>query len=140
MKQTLLKEKYPLFTLELNKDETSFQSVDEIVDYLKAQIDQHRIARYIATFDHYAHTRALPEGRVDEGILAAKNIIFCFGLTLPNPQAMAVRPRSMGVVELASSFVITFMEAPMPVANSAMEAWARSLRNQAKEKTECASA
>ena len=140
MKQTLLKENYPLFSLEIEKDETRFRSVDEIIEYLKERIEQHRIARYIATFDHYSHTRSLAEGWVDEQILAAKNIIFCFGLTLPNPEAMAVRPRSIGVVELASSFVVTFMEAPMPIANSAMEEWARSLRNETKETTKCASA
>lgn len=36
-------------------------------------------------FDHYAHTRSLPEGEFAEGIHAAKHIIFCFGLKLPNP-------------------------------------------------------
>lgn len=43
---------------------------------------------------------------------------------------MAVRPRSIGVVDLGDRFVVTFMEAPMPPANEAMEAWAKSLRNR----------
>ena len=128
MKHTLLQEKYPVFTLEVEKQETDFGTLDEIVDYLKTCIESHRVSRFIATFDHYAHTKGLEEGQVDELILGAMSIVFCFGITLPCPQAMAVRPRSIGVVELADSFVITFMEAPMPVANSAMEMWARSIR------------
>ncbi len=130
MKHTLLQEKYPVFTLEVEKQETNFQTVDEIIDYLKQHIDEHKVARYIATFDHYAHTSALADGQIGESILDAKNIVFCFGIALPNPQVMAVRPRSIGVVETANSFLITFMEAPMPVANIAMEEWARSIKNR----------
>ena len=140
MKQTLLHEKYPVFTLEIDKEETEYRSVDEVLAYLKERIDQHRIANYIATFDHFSHTQSLPEGRIDEEILDAKNIIFCFGITIPNPQVMAVRPRSIGVVELASSFVVTFMEAPMPIANSAMDCWAKSIKNGSEDIAECASA
>ncbi len=130
MKHTLLQEKYPVFTLEVEKQETNFQTVGEIIDYLKQRIDEHKVARFIATFDHYAHTSALEDGQIGEDILDAKNIVFCFGIALPNPQVMAVRPRSIGVVETAGSFVVTFMEAPMPVANVAMEEWARSIRNR----------
>lgn len=128
MKQSLLQEKYPIFTLEVRKDETGFDSVDAIVDYLKQQIEGHRAARFIADFDHYAHTRALPEGQIGDGILAARNLVFCFGLTLPEPGVLAVRPRSIGVAETTNGYLITFMEAPMPVANKAMEEWAKSIR------------
>jgi len=131
MKHFLLQEKYPLFTLEVEKRETSFTHVADIIDYLKQCIEHQSMARFIAIFDHYAHTRGLEQGQIDDSILDAKNIVFCFGITLPNPQVMAVRPRSMGVVELANSFVITFMEAPMPVANVAMEDWAQSIKNRA---------
>ena len=130
MKQTLLQEKYPVFTVEINKTDTSYQNVDEIIGYLKQRVDEHRVAHYIGEFDHYSHTKGLEEGQIAEEILDAKNIIFCFGIALPNPQVMAVRPRSIGVVELADSFVITFMEAPMPVANNAMEEWASSIQNK----------
>ena len=44
MKHTLLQEKYPVFTLEVEKQETSFQTAGEIIDYLKQQIDAHYIA------------------------------------------------------------------------------------------------
>lgn len=129
MKYRLLQEKYPVFTLEVEKSETRFTAVNPIIDYLKQCIDGHKWARFIAIFDHYAHTKGLPEGEIGEEILDAKNIVFCFGIALPNPQVMAVRPRSIGVVELADSFVITFMEAPMPVANLAMERWAKSVKD-----------
>jgi hypothetical protein len=39
---------------------------------------------------------------------------------------MAVRPRSIGVVEKADRFVITFLEAPMPLANAAMDGWVKA--------------
>ena len=130
MKHSLLQEKYPVYTLEVEKQETSFKSVDEIIDYLKQCIDHHKVAQFIAIFDHYAHTRGLEQGQIGDEIQDAKNIVFCFGIALPNPQVMAVRPRSIGVVELANSFFITFMEAPMPMANVVIEDWALSVRNR----------
>jgi hypothetical protein len=56
--------------------------------------------------------------------------VFCFGITLPHPQALALRPRSIGVAETTKGFVVTFMEAPMPIANAAMEDWANGLRDR----------
>jgi hypothetical protein len=129
VKQTLLNEKYPVYCLELDRSETSYRSVDEIMDYLKGCISTNDSACFIADFDHYAHTRSLPRGQVGEGILAARNLVFCFGIALPDPHVLAVRPRSIGVAETTEGFLITFMEAPMPVANTAMEAWAKGLRN-----------
>lgn len=130
MKQTLFQEKYPVFTLELGKDETTGTSVDAIIDYLKARIAEHPAAVYIGVFDHYAHTKSLPGGEIAPELLDAKNLIFCFGTKLPNPGVLAVRPRSIGIAELADKFIITFMEAPMPHANQAMEAWVKALKNK----------
>ncbi|ABI55588.1 DUF6858 family protein [Alkalilimnicola ehrlichii MLHE-1] len=130
MKQSLFQEKYPIFTLEVEKAETTYQSVDDILVYLKEQIEAHPKCRFIAEFDHFSHTRALPDAEIAPEIKDAKNIVFCFGIKLPNPQVMAVRPRSMGVTELDDRFVIAFMEAPMPVANDAMERWAKGVRNR----------
>ena len=62
-------------------------------------------------------------------IKAAMNVVFCFGHALPNPQVLAVRPRSIGIADLGSHFVISFMDAPMKPANDAMQAWALALRN-----------
>ncbi|EIC23478.1 DUF6858 family protein [Thiorhodovibrio frisius] len=128
MKHQLLFEKYPLFVMEIGRDETDFDSVDAICDYLHERIEAHRCAHFIAVFDHYAHTCRLPEGQVDSDILAAKNVIFCFGLALPCPEVLAVRPRSIGVAETTRGFMISFMETPMPIANTAMEDWAEGLR------------
>lgn len=130
MKQSLFQEKYPIFTLEVEKSETTYQSVDDILAYLKEQIEAHPKCRFIAEFDHFSHTRALPDAEIAPDIRDAKNIVFCFGIKLPNPQVMAVRPRSIGVTELEDRFVIAFMEAPMPVANDAMEAWVKGIRNR----------
>jgi hypothetical protein len=129
MKQSLFQEKYPIFTLEVNKDETAFRSVDGIIAFFKERIDAHDVARFIATFDHYSHTKSLEAGQISADILDAKNIVFCFGIALPNPAVMAVRPRSIGVTELSDRFVINFMEAPMPVANNSMESWAKAVKN-----------
>lgn len=130
MKQSLFQEKYPIFTLELPKSETSCRTVDDIIARLKANIEAHPVARFIAVFDHYAHTKALPGGEIAPGICDARNIVFCFGTLLPSPAVMAVRPRSIGVTELADRFVVNFMEAPMPLANTAMEEWAKGLKDR----------
>ena len=71
MKQTLLYEKYPLFVLELGRDETELDSVDAICDYFRERIEAHRCGRFIAVFDLYGHTWTLPEGQVSKDIRAA---------------------------------------------------------------------
>ncbi len=130
MQQSFTREAFSLFSLEIGKSETTFSSVEQILDHLKLCIEADPAATFIATFDHFAHTSTLPTGQVHPEIRAAGNIIFCFGFTLPTPQAMALRPRSIGVVELPDRFYITFIEAPMPVANTAMENWARAIQNR----------
>lgn len=131
MKQEILQEKYPVFVMELMKSETDYDSADAIIAKLKADVDGDDIASYIATFDHYSHTKALANGQIAEDILDAKNLVFCFGIALPNAKVLAVRPRSIGVAEYADRFVISFLEAPMPIANQSMERWARALRRDA---------
>ena len=127
MKQTLLQEKYPVFVLELDKKETKYGSVDEIVVYLKEKIAENPKVQFLGVFDHLAHTRRIG-GEIMPGMVAAVDVLFCFGLALPNPMVLAVRPRSIGVADLGDKFVLSFMEAPMPPANEAMEAWVRGLR------------
>ncbi len=106
MKQTLLQEKYPVYTLEVPKAEC------------RSCVDEHEIARMIGVFDHLEHTNALPQGEVAEDIQAAKHVVFCFGTHLPNPHVMAVRPRSIGVADMGDRFVVSFLEAPMPQRRS----------------------
>jgi len=129
MKQTLIHEKYPVFIAEIGKEETTCQNVEDVVSYLKAMIAENERVQFIAVFDHYAHTRRIG-GEIAPDIRAAVDVIFCFGFVLPNPQVLAVRPRSIGVADMGSKFVVSFMEAPMPPANLAMEAWVKGLRNK----------
>ncbi len=67
MMQTLLQEKYLVYALELPKAETTHRDCDEVMAFLKARVDDHKVAVYIAEFDHYVHTSALeedePQGR-----------------------------------------------------------------------------
>lgn len=128
MKQLLLQEKYPVFVLELGKNETTCQTIDDILARLKEKIAADARVAFIAEFDHYAHTQKIG-GAIAPEIKAAKNLVFCFGLALPNANVLAVRPRSLGVADLGDKFVINFMEAPMAPANEAMEDWAKSLRD-----------
>jgi len=124
----LLQEKYPIFLLEIGKNETTCQSVGDIVARLKAHIAADARVAWIAEFDHHAHTQRVG-GTIAPEIKAAKNLVFCFGLQLPNPQVLAVRPRSIGIADCGDKFVIDFMEAPMQPANDAMETWAKSIRD-----------
>ncbi|MFP5381718.1 MAG: DUF6858 family protein [Gammaproteobacteria bacterium] len=128
MKQTLLQEKYPIYVAEIARNETTCKTVDDVVAYLKARIAENEKVQFIGVFDHYAHTTGIG-GEINPDIHAAVDVIFCFGIALPNPQVLAVRPRSIGVADMGDRFVVSFMEAPMKPANDAMEAWVKGLRN-----------
>jgi len=131
MKKLELMDKYPINELEVAKIVTTFSNVDEIIAYLKEKIDEHPVAGYIATFDHYAHTKSLNEaGEVSSDILGAKNIICCFGKELTSANMLAVRPRSIGVVEYQDSFIVSFMDAPNPQAHDVMIGWVKSIINK----------
>ena len=129
MKKTIFMEKYPVYTLEIKKDETIFCKVEEIIEYLKSKVDEHKVAKFIAVFNHYEHTDAMG-GDINEEIKDAQNIIFCFGKAIPNTKILAARPRSIGVCELENSFIIEFLEAPKEELNSVMENWAKSIANK----------
>ena len=122
-------DKYPIYTLEILKDETTLINVNEILNYFKAKVDEHKIATFISIFDHYSHTKALG-GEINQDIKDAKNIVFCFGAALPNTKILAVRPRSIGVAELENSFVIEFIEAPKEQLHDLMESWSKSIANK----------
>lgn len=130
MRQSLLMEKYPTFDLDLPKSETTCTSVEDILARLKAKIDAHPKVAYIATFDHYAHTKSI-DGEIAEGIEDAKNIVFCFGMKIPNAHMLSVRPRSIGVADLGDRFHLSFLEPPMEVATKEMEAWCKELADKA---------
>jgi hypothetical protein len=128
MKQLHFQEKYPITVVEIAKSETTYRTAQDIAAYLQQCIASIERVSYIGQFDHLAHTRAIG-GDVAPDIEAAINVLFCFGHALPNPQVMAVRPRSIGIADLGNRFVISFMDAPMKPANDAMQAWALALRN-----------
>ena len=126
MKKTIFIEKYPIYTLTLPKNEVEYINVSQIINYFKAKIDAHPIAKFIAIFDHYSHTQSL-NGIIMEGLKDAQNIIFCFGSAIPNTKIVALRPRSIGVCELEDTFVIEFMEAPKEEMQALMESWTKEL-------------
>ena len=131
MKQSMVMEKYPVSEMDIMKSETTFTTVDEVIAYLKDKIDTHPVAVYIATFDHYTHTKNMGDaGSISEDILDAKNIICCFGKQLPKPTLLAVRPRAIGVAEMADMFVVSFIDAPNSQAHEAMVSWVKGIVNK----------
>lgn len=128
MKQLHFQEKYPITLVDVNKSETTFKTASDIAEYFRKCIESTPRVQYIGTFDHYAHTKAIG-GDIAADVQAAINVVFCFGHALPNPQVLAVRPRSIGIADMGNRFVVTFMDAPMKPANDAMQAWALALRN-----------
>ena len=127
MKQVLLQEKFPIFKLEIDKSETEYQSAQVLVDHFKQLIDEHKVTRFIGEFDRYSHTRGLDGGKIADDIIDARNVVFCFGTKLPKAELLALRPRSIGIAETGTGFIISFMEAPMAIANDTMEAWVKGV-------------
>ncbi|XPV70489.1 MAG: DUF6858 family protein [Halarcobacter sp.] len=128
MKQKIFKDKYHIFEIVFEKSELNYTNVDEILEILKKKIDAHPVITYIANFDQFAQTKRV-NGVIRPDIKAAKNIIFCFGKEIPTPEVLAIRPRSIGVVELEDSFVVNFLEAPNEQANVLMEEMIKSIKN-----------
>ncbi len=128
MEQTLEHRSYPLFSLSIDKDECRYPDLDSLLDHLQRKIEQHPDTHFLGRFDHHRHTRSLRHGQIDPEILAAVNLVFCFGITLPSPQSLAERPRSLGIAELADRYCISFLETPMPLANREIECWVAELR------------
>lgn len=126
MQKTMFMDKYPVYTLRLEKSEVSCKNVPEIVEYFKEKIESHKIAKFIAVFDHYAHTKSL-DGSIVDGLLDAQNVIFCFGQAIPNTKILAARPRSIGICEFEDSFVVEFIEAPKEEMHTLMETWSKGL-------------
>jgi hypothetical protein len=126
MTKTVFMDKYPIYTLSLQKSEITYTNVAQIVAYFQAKIEAHPIAKFIAVFDHYMHTKSL-NGDIMEGLKDAQNIIFCFGSAIPTTKIVAVRPRSIGVCELENSFIIEFIEAPKEEMHILMETWTKGL-------------
>ena len=126
MNKTVIAEKYLVNTKSIPKNRTIFTSVDEIEVFLKGKIEEHKIATYISTFDHYAHTKKIG-GMIPGDIKASINILCCFGMAIPNAEFMAIKPMSIAVVEKPDSFIFSFIEAPAPSVQEAMENWIKEI-------------
>ncbi|WP_295023011.1 DUF6858 family protein [Sulfurimonas sp.] len=130
MKQMQFKDKYPIFTMEILKTETSFKNIDEIFLFLKQKIESHPIATFIAIFDHFSHTKFFSDGTVADGIIDAKNLIFCFGKEIPTSKILAVRPRSIGVCEFDDHFDISILEVPNETLHKVLEGWIKDISSK----------
>ena len=119
-------DKYPVYSLEIQKNKTNLKNIDEIISYYQNKIQAHPIATFISTFDHYTHTQSI-NGTINPDIHNAKNIVFCFGAEIPNTKILAVRPRTLGIAELEKSFVIEFMEVPKEKIQILVEAWTKEI-------------
>jgi hypothetical protein len=128
MKQTIFKDKYPVWTLELDKNEVELKDINSIVEYFKEKIINHPIAKFIAIFDHMDHTKSLKDAQINPEIKDIKNVIFCFGKEIPNTKVAAVRPRSIAICELEDKWVIEFLEAPNETLHNVMEQWSKDLK------------
>jgi len=127
MKKTIFMDKYPVYSLELLKNEMSAKTTQDVVGYFKEKIQSHPIATFITIFDHYTHTKNLG-GEIMNGLIDAQNVVFCFGAAIPNTKILAARPRSIGVCEFEDKFIIDFIEAPKEELHNVMESWAKALK------------
>ena len=128
MKRSILLDIHPMYSIKILKNETSFTGIDEIVAYFKEKIKENPEAGFITVFDHYQHTRDL-KGEILEGVLDAKNLIFCFGHTIKEIEILAFRPKSIVMIELEDSFVLEFLETPRPEVNAWMQSWIKGIKN-----------
>jgi len=127
MERSIFLDKYPIYSIELMKNEIQQQNVAEIIAYLKEKIDAHKTAAFVAIFDNYSHTKAM-DGEIHPTIKDMQQLIFCFGPAIPATKVAAVRPRTLGVSELEDHFVVDFMDAPKAKLNAIMENWVESMR------------
>ncbi len=129
MEKLMVKDKFPVYTLEIPKQETRFKNADEVVAYLKSRIEAHPVARLIAVFDHYGHVKAQEQGEIDPSIVDSKNLLFCMSGAIPNALIGALRPRSIAVNELQDRFVVNFLEPPMEKPTETMTEWVHGIAN-----------
>ncbi len=119
-------DKFPVLSLEVAKANSKFNSTHEIVEFFKSKIESHPVASFIAVFDHFSHTKKLGGAMVD-GLIDAKNVVFCFGQAIPTTKILALRPRSIGISEFNDKFAIDFMEAPKEDLTLLMQEWAKEI-------------
>lgn len=126
MKKTIFLDEYPVYTLELFKGELNQTNIDELAFYFKDKIKSYPIAKFVAIFDNFQHTKTI-NGEIMDGLIGAQNVIFCFGKAIPNTKILALRPRSIGICEFEDRFIIEFLQAPNQEIQKRMEAWVKDL-------------
>ena len=82
MKHTLLNDKYPVFSLEIEKSEIRYRSLPALIDYFKEKIAENPKVQFLTVFDHFAHTSRIG-GEIMPGLVGAVDIVFCFGFAIP---------------------------------------------------------
>ena len=130
MEKKQLEEIYPIFTQEFSKKEIAIKTLDDLCRHFSGQIEKHPFAKYICTFDHYAHTTTLDGATIEKSIIGAKIVLLCFGKKLLDPKILSVRPRAIGLCETESHFVVSFLEAPNPLLTETMIKWTHDLKTQ----------
>jgi len=126
MTKSILLDKFPINSLEIQKNETEFTNIDQFLVYFQEKIEAHPIAAFIATFDHFTHTSSI-NGDIDVNMKDAKAVIFCFGSQIPSSKILAARPRTIAIAEYENNFVIEFMDAPNEKLQLVMEEWSHNL-------------
>lgn len=128
MEKCQFQEKFPILVQELSKSEITVQTMDDLCQYFNDRIETHPFAKYLKTFDHCMHTEGIDGGTIKETIISAKVILFCFGKKFLDPRVLSVRPRGIGICEMESHFVISFLEAPNPALTEIMIQWVHDLK------------
>lgn len=130
MQRIHLHDEYPVLVEVIDKSATDCRDLNAVVARLSDQVKGHPASVQLGVFDHYAHVRAQPEGRIAEGIQGSKNLMFCLSTAIPDPLIGAVCPRSLSVTELADRFLVCWMQAPTPAVNEVIAGWLDSLRRR----------
>lgn len=130
MQQALLREDDPVCTIELEKSKMRHANMDALLAALKARVDAHPTAAYIATVDQESNLDARARQNAAVDYVASKLMVFSFEVDMPNPGVLVVRPRTVGVTEFADRFVINFIVVPTSMANDPMEDWVHALRDE----------
>lgn len=131
MRKLLQQDAFAVYQFELTRQESRLPNAQAILNDLKARIDSHDIARFIAEFDRFSHTVGLARGEVAESILDARNIMFCFGSQLQNSDPLTMQPSCISIVEMTDGFSLTFIQSSIVEVNVTIEQWVLSLYNKA---------
>lgn len=104
-------------------------TIDDVIAKLREQMDASGLTVFIAIYGDYGRTHAI-NGPIGKGIKGAKKLLFCFGERLPYPQALAIRPRSIGIADMGDHFFITFLKSPEVYAMADVLQWVKTLADK----------